>query len=80
MKRVVRKYVLICEMQMQERERRGKRGWGRRKSGRRKTEEEQEKEEEGREEQIQGESRGRREKISAPAIGGFNPACFDAHS
>lgn len=33
-----------------------------------------------REEQIQGGSRGRGEKISAPAIGGFNPACFDAHS
>lgn len=39
-------------------------GEGRRRSRRKKRR--------GREEQIQGGSRGRREKISAPAIGGFN--------
>lgn len=49
MQRVVRKHVLICEIQMQERERRGKRGWGRKKSGRGRMEEKQEKEEEGEE-------------------------------
>lgn len=60
-------------MQIQEKERRGKRmGEG--------TEEEQEKEEEWEGGANTGREQGGRGSTSGPAMGGFNPACFDAHN